>query len=264
MMAQHRDLPVALRGDPVELDNPPLPHEWLVAVPRIVGPLECEERAAGRRHFDENVVEMGLVSPKRSVQGTPGATRSVTISAMRSASSVELFWFPFTDWAWVRTFQRTERAETWFAHGLPSLAKNFSEAQQQLAASQQRYLELARERRLVRWTYMAFLWLLTGMVLFASTWLALYLSRLVTRPVVALAEATQQISRGNLDYRVDIPAADELGDLVRSFNSMAGELAASRRQIETASQELSAANTACVSADGIILSRVESTVRSRS
>jgi two-component system, NtrC family, nitrogen regulation sensor histidine kinase NtrY len=122
------------------------------------------------------------------------------------------------------------------------LPKNFSEAQQQLAASQQRYLELARERRLVRWTYMAFLWLLTGMVLFASTWLALYLSRLVTRPVVALAEATQQISRGNLDYRVDIPAADELGDLVRSFNSMAGELAASRRQIETASQELSAAN----------------------
>ncbi len=122
------------------------------------------------------------------------------------------------------------------------LPRNFSEVQQQLAASQQRYLELARERRLVRWTYMAFLWLLTGMVLFASTWLALYLSRLVTRPVVALAEATQQISRGNLDYRVDIPAADELGDLVRSFNSMAGELAASRRQIETASQELSAAN----------------------
>ena len=122
------------------------------------------------------------------------------------------------------------------------LPKNFSEAQQQLAASQQRYLELAKERRLVRWTYMAFLWLLTGMVLFASTWLALYLSRLVTRPVVALAEATQEISRGNLDYRVDIQAADELGDLVRSFNQMASELAASRRQIETASAELGAAN----------------------
>ena len=122
------------------------------------------------------------------------------------------------------------------------LPKNFSEAQQQLAASQQRYLELAKERRLVRWTYMAFLWLLTGMVLFASTWLALYLSRLVTRPVVALAEATQEISRGNLDYRVDIQAADELGDLVRSFNQMASELAASRRQIETASSELGAAN----------------------
>lgn len=122
------------------------------------------------------------------------------------------------------------------------LPKNFTDAQQQLEASQQRYLGLARERRLVRRTYMAFLWLLTGMVLFASMWLALFLSRLVTRPVVALAQATQEISRGNLDYRVAVPAADELGDLVRSFNQMAAELQASRRQIDASSQELSTAN----------------------
>jgi len=122
------------------------------------------------------------------------------------------------------------------------LPANFTEAQKQLEASQQRYLELAKERRTVRRTYMVFLWWITGMVLFASMWLALYLSRLVTRPVVALAEATQEISRGNLDYRVEVPAADELGDLVRSFNQMAGELATNRRKLETASQELSAAN----------------------
>ena len=122
------------------------------------------------------------------------------------------------------------------------LPKNFTDAQQQLETSQQRYLGLARERRLVRRQYMGYLWLLTGMVLFSSMWLALYLSRLVTRPVVALAEATQEISRGNLDYRVAVPAADELGDLVRSFNQMAGELQASRQQIETSSKKLSEAN----------------------
>ena len=123
------------------------------------------------------------------------------------------------------------------------LPKNFTEAQKQLEGSQQRYLELARARRTVRRTYMVFLWWITGMVLFASMWLALYLSRLVTRPVVALAEATQEISRGNLDYRVEVPAADELGDLVRSFNRMAAELASSRRRLETAGHELSAANS---------------------
>jgi hypothetical protein len=37
---------------------------------------------------------IGLVSPKRLVQVTPGATSPVTISAMRSASPGELFWFP--------------------------------------------------------------------------------------------------------------------------------------------------------------------------
>jgi len=123
------------------------------------------------------------------------------------------------------------------------LPKRFAESQKELDASQQRYLELSRERRTVRRTYMAFLWLLAGMVLFASTWLALFLSRLVTRPVVALAEATQEISRGNLNYRVEVQAADELGDLVRSFNRMAGELEISRRQIEASSQELTAANS---------------------
>jgi nitrogen fixation/metabolism regulation signal transduction histidine kinase len=132
-----------------------------------------------------------------------------------------------------------ERGEIVVAMPLP---KTFGETQRQLEASQQRYLSLARERRLVRRTYMAFLWLLTGMVLFAGMWLALYLSRLVTRPVVALARATQEISHGNLDYRVEVPAADELGDLVRSFNQMAEELQISRHQIEASSRELSAAN----------------------
>ncbi len=123
------------------------------------------------------------------------------------------------------------------------LPKNFADAQKQLEASQQRYLELAKARRTVRRTYMVFLWWITGMVLFASMWLALYLSRLVTRPVVALAEATQEISRGNLDYRVEVPAADELGDLVKSFNQMAAELSSNRRKLEAASEELTAANS---------------------
>ncbi len=132
-----------------------------------------------------------------------------------------------------------DRGEILVAMPLP---RNFAETQKQLEASQSRYLELARDRRQVRRQYMVVLWLLTGMVLFASMWLALFLSRLVTRPVVALAEATQEISRGNLNYRVEVPAADELGDLVRSFNQMAEELQISRRQIEASSQELSAAN----------------------
>jgi two-component system nitrogen regulation sensor histidine kinase NtrY len=124
------------------------------------------------------------------------------------------------------------------------LPRKFSETVKQLQTSQQRYFELARGRRIVRRTYMEVLLLLTVVVLFAATWLALFLSKLVTRPVAALAEATQEISRGRLDYRVDVHGADEIGDLVRSFNRMAEELESSRRQIEAASRELGAANVA--------------------
>jgi two-component system nitrogen regulation sensor histidine kinase NtrY len=125
--------------------------------------------------------------------------------------------------------------------GMP-LPQKFSETVRPSEVSEKRYLELSRSRKTLRRTYMGMLLLLTVMVLFATTWLALFLSKLVTRPVAALAEATQEISRGRLDYRVEVSAADEIGDLVRSFNRMAAELEASRHQIEASSRDLSAAN----------------------
>jgi hypothetical protein len=124
------------------------------------------------------------------------------------------------------------------------LPEKLSATVKQIEASQKRYLELAANRKLLRRTYMGYLLLLTVLVLFATTWLALFLSKLVTRPVAALAEATQEISRGRLDYRVEVRAADEIGDLVRSFNRMAEELEGSRRQIDASSHEVSVANAA--------------------
>ncbi|PYX58721.1 MAG: hypothetical protein DMG73_10190 [Acidobacteria bacterium] len=125
-------------------------------------------------------------------------------------------------------------------HGLILVAmplpQKFSDTVKQIEASEQRYFQLSRERKLVRRTYMGVLALLSMLVLFATTWLALFLSKLVTQPVAALAEATQAISRGRLDYRVEVRAADEIGDLVRSFNRMAEELELSRRQIEALEQ----------------------------
>ena len=122
------------------------------------------------------------------------------------------------------------------------LPREFSQTVRQVEASQQRYYDLARERKLVRRTYIFLLSLLTMIVLFVTTWLALFLSKIVTRPLSALAEATQEISRGRLDYRVPVSFADEIGDLVRSFNRMAEDLESSRRQIEASSMDLSAAN----------------------
>jgi len=122
------------------------------------------------------------------------------------------------------------------------LPQDFNQTVRQVEASQRRYYDLARQRRIVRRTYMGLLLLLTMIVLFVTTWLALFLSKIVTRPLSALAEATQEISRGRLDYRVDVSADDEIGDLVRSFNRMAEDLESSRRQIESSSRDLSAAN----------------------
>ena len=74
--------------------------------------------------------------------------------------------------------------------------------------------------------------LITLLLLFATTWVALFLSKRITVPIQALAKATQQVARGNLDYRITTRAHDELGALVDSFNQMAAQLGQSRKQID--------------------------------
>jgi nitrogen fixation/metabolism regulation signal transduction histidine kinase len=123
------------------------------------------------------------------------------------------------------------------------LPANYRATINQIDASQRNYYELSNQRRQVRRTYLGVLLLLTVLVLFFATWLALFLSKLVTKPVEALAEATQEISRGRFDYRVEVAAADELGELVASFNRMAAELELARRAMEDSSRKLAGANT---------------------
>src|SRR3981081_2157998 len=55
------------------------------------------------------------------------------------------------------------------AVAMPLPAK-FAETEKQIRESQQRYIELARQRKLVRRPYIGFRWLLTGLDLVASTW----------------------------------------------------------------------------------------------
>jgi PAS domain S-box-containing protein len=122
------------------------------------------------------------------------------------------------------------------------LPEQFTQTLNRLDSSRRWYIDVAAQLKQVRRTYIGILLLVTLLVLFAATWLALFVSKLVTRPVAALAEATQEISRGRLDHRVAVPAADELGELVVSFNNMAGQLEASRQQLEASSRSLERAN----------------------
>lgn len=126
--------------------------------------------------------------------------------------------------------------------GMP-LPRDFSPTLDQINQNQQNYLALSRESKRIRGMYMLLLMLLTVLVLFVATWFSLFLAKLVTRPVEALAEATREISLGHLGHRVDVPAADELGELVASFNRMAAELETSRRKIEESSHALTTTNT---------------------
>ncbi|MDW5267261.1 MULTISPECIES: PAS domain-containing sensor histidine kinase [Acidobacteriaceae] len=106
------------------------------------------------------------------------------------------------------------------------------------------YWVLFRERRQIRNLYMSLLLMMTILALFASSWLALHISKQVTRPVEALGDAMEAIAAGDYAHRVDEGATEELGELVRSFNHMAADLEGSRRAVEHSTVQLSAANAA--------------------
>lgn len=68
------------------------------------------------------------------------------------------------------------------------------------------------------------LFIVTLLIIFSATWFGLFLAKGITGPIQDLAEATDEISKGNLDYHIDVLADDEIGILVDSFNRMTEDL----------------------------------------
>jgi two-component system nitrogen regulation sensor histidine kinase NtrY len=127
--------------------------------------------------------------------------------------------------------------------GLP-LPAGLSATVQDIRSGTRDYQTLYRARNRIRSTYLLLLFLMTTLVFFASSWLALFLSKQVTRPVEALADAMGAVAAGHYAHRVRVEASEELGELVRSFNRMAEDLEGSRALAETSTTQLSAANRA--------------------
>jgi two-component system, NtrC family, nitrogen regulation sensor histidine kinase NtrY len=127
--------------------------------------------------------------------------------------------------------------------GLP-LPAGLSSSVDQIRSGARDYWILFRARNRIRSTYLMSLLLLTTLIFFASSWLALFLSKQITRPVESLADAMGEIAAGHYKHRIREDATQELGELIRSFNHMASDLEESRALAETSTIKLSAANLA--------------------
>jgi nitrogen fixation/metabolism regulation signal transduction histidine kinase len=127
--------------------------------------------------------------------------------------------------------------------GLP-MPHGMADTMSSLRAAADTYWALFRSRRQLRNLYMLLLLMMTSLALFSSSWLALHLSKQVTKPVESLADAMAAIAAGDYAHRVKESATQELGELVRSFNHMAADLEGSRRAVEESTIQLSAANAA--------------------
>ena len=114
----------------------------------------------------------------------------------------------------------------------------------EISQSSQDYKGRAKDRPRVRDNLMLQMGLITILIVFAAVWIGLYLSKRIAIPIRALAEASNEVSKGNLRVQVDCPAQDELEILVHSFNRMTSQLYESSEKVESANRDLQASNQA--------------------
>jgi two-component system nitrogen regulation sensor histidine kinase NtrY len=102
------------------------------------------------------------------------------------------------------------------------------------------YKQLKLLKNPIKGIYILMFLLMTLIIVFSFTWLGLYLARGITVPIEQLVAGTREVAAGNLAYRVEARADDEIGMLVDSFNRMTGDLAQSKTRLEAAYLDLQA------------------------
>jgi len=118
------------------------------------------------------------------------------------------------------------------------LSPELAEASEQAIQAYQGYRQLEVQKGDIEATYRLTLLMVTLLILLVTIWVGEYVARRVTVPIEALAEGTRLLSAGDLDYRAEVSAADELGVLVESFNRMTADLKRNKEELVDANRRL--------------------------
>lgn len=94
------------------------------------------------------------------------------------------------------------------------------------------YQALTYSRNSLKVLYQISLSIILFLAVLLSISLALYFSRRFTLPISILSNATEEIAKGKFDKRIPEQGKDELGMLVRSFNSMTNNLQEANKTLE--------------------------------
>ena len=75
-------------------------------------------------------------------------------------------------------------------------------------------------------------------ILFIGIFISSFVTNTITKPLRRLHGGTEEITKGNLDYKVGTPSSDEVGELSRAFDEMTANLKKSREELEEYSKNL--------------------------
>jgi two-component system nitrogen regulation sensor histidine kinase NtrY len=104
------------------------------------------------------------------------------------------------------------------------------------------YKQLKLLKNPIKGIYIMLFLMVTLVIIFAAVWVGVHMTRRITVPIQKLAEGTRAVAAGNLDYRVQVEADDEIGILVDSFNRMTEDLHRSEVELTETNRSLKRTN----------------------
>jgi len=90
----------------------------------------------------------------------------------------------------------------------------------------------------IRTNFTTYLLLFTVLIIFGGIWFGYYLAGGIVRPIETLVDGTRRISKGDLDFQIDLQVDDEIGMLLDSFNAMTKELLQNRKKLAVSREAL--------------------------
>lgn len=119
-----------------------------------------------------------------------------------------------------------------------SVSGGFADKLRSIAHASEQYGQIKLLKNPIKFNYVVTLSIVTLVIIFLATWFGLSLAQSITNPIQDLVSATNRITRGDLTSRIAIDADDEIGLLVKSFNSMTDDLQKSKNELIEANVSL--------------------------
>lgn len=99
------------------------------------------------------------------------------------------------------------------------------------------YVQMKSQQNPVRFLYFLILIVAALLIIFLALWVSLRIAKGITVPIQSLAEATETVAHGDLDFRIDLDRDDEIGLLINSFNKMLDDIKDGKQSLEKAYRE---------------------------
>lgn len=102
----------------------------------------------------------------------------------------------------------------------------------EIAAVQKEFRESRPFKKILKYSYIIPLFLITILTIFFSLWVGIKMATEITVPIEKMKEGAAIIAKGKFDVNLEDRGKDEIGTLVSAFNSMARELKVAKEEIE--------------------------------